>query len=421
MTCVTAYAASVTDLLDPPYVAVAPAPDDLAPREPSPSGVEPGVRAVLASLAAGAGAIHLAMAPSHAGESLAEGVAFAAGGLLQLGVAAAVLLRPGRAALRAAIIVSLGFAAAWTWSRTVGLPFGSHAGEAEVVGFVDGLATALALGLALVAAVAPLLRGGRLLVPLAPLAVGALVAAAVVSPSARDHAGGAHGHDEAVADDGFAAITNGHAEHHKEPVPLDAATQRELDAQLAVTREVAGRYPTVQDALDAGYFRAGPYVPGIGAHFLRLDGSTLNPDGVMDRADLENPLALIYTSTAPGAELAGFMYYSMAAAAPEGFAGPNDVWHFHEQLCMVRSGDQIDFPFGPDRAATPEQCSSVGGMLIDQSQWMVHVWSVPGWDRFDGGVFAEVHPGLDCSDGTYHQLPPEEWDGRLNVCRSAAS
>ena len=404
----------MTDLLDPPLPYVAPLPE--AP--PRAAGPGPGARAAMAALAAGAGAIHLAMAPSHAGASAGEGVAFAVGGCAQLALAAALAVRPSRRVLRLAIVTSLGFVAAWAWSRTAGLPVGAHAGEPEGAGFVDVTATALELGLVVVALAAPLLRGGRRLVPLAPLAVGALVVGAVVSPSARDHAGADH--HGVAADDGFAALANGHAEHHQEPVALDAATQAELDAQLAVTRTVAERYPTVQHALDDDYFRAGPYVPGIGAHFLKFGEPQLNADGRMSREDLEHPLALIFTGTDPGDELAGFMYYSMSTEAPEGFAGPNDAWHYHEQLCMVQGPDRIDFPFGPDHAASKAECDGVGGQIIDESQWMVHVWSVPGWDRFDGGVFAEYHPGLDCSDGTYHMVPPEQWVGRLDVCRSAS-
>ena len=416
---------AVTSVLDRPVA------DPLYVDPPSPTpprGPGAGARATMAALAAGAGAIHLAMAPSHAGASIGEGVAFAAGGCAQLALAAALVVRPSKQVLRLAIVTSLGFAAAWAWSRTAGLPFGAHAGEAEDASFVDVAATGLELALVLVALAAPLLRGGRLLVPLAPLAVGALVAGAIVSPSARDHAGssdhagGADHHGDAMASsDGLDLITNGHAEHHKEPVALDAATQAELDAQIAVTREVSSRWPTVQHAIDDGYFRAGPYVPGIGAHFLKFGEPQFNADGVMAQADLENPMALIFTGNDPGDELAGYMYYSMSSEAPEGFAGPNDAWHYHEQLCMVRDANGIDFPFGPDKAASKAQCDSAGGQIIEQSQWMVHVWSVPGWDAVDGGVFAEVHPGLDCSDGTYFQIPPEEWIGRRNVCRSAVA
>jgi hypothetical protein len=46
----------------------------------------------------------------------------------------------------------------------------------------------------------------------------------------------------------------------------------------------------------------------------------------------------------------------------------------------------------------------------------VHVWSVPGWES-QQGLFGEVNPALSCADGTYYQLPQEQWiDHPLNVC-----
>jgi hypothetical protein len=56
--------------------------------------------------------------------------------------------------------------------------------------------------------------------------------------------------------------------------------------------------------------------------------------------------------------------------------------------------------------------------VLQQTQWMVHVWSVPGWES-QQGLFGEVNPALTCPDGTYCELPQEQWiDRPLNVCRS---
>jgi hypothetical protein len=148
----------------------------------------------------------------------------------------------------------------------------------------------------------------------------------------------------------------------------------------------------------------------------------LNVDGVMEESDLRSPLAIIYDGTEPDSQVAGFMYYSTSATEPQGFAGPNDVWHYHEQICLKFGADGIEAPFGADKEATEAQCSSVGGTLLPLTQWMTHVWSVPGYDDVNGGVFAEVNPALACSDGTYYELPPEQWAANpLNTCRSDAS
>ena len=100
------------------------------------------------------------------------------------------------------------------------------------------------------------------------------------------------------------------------------------------------------------------------------------------------------------------MYYATTDGPPEGFAGDNDVWHYHEQhLHQATPTAWIDAPFGADLPVTDAQCGEVGGFMIDSTQYMVHVWSVPGWNNVDGGVFAEVNPALDCADGTYWRLP----------------
>ena len=109
-------------------------------------------------------------------------------------------------------------------------------------------------------------------------------------------------------------------------------------------------------ALAAGYKRTGPYMPGIGAHYIHLNGQGLNPDGVMDDADLADPLAIVYSGTDPTSPIAGFMYYSMSPKEPVGFAGANDVWHYHASLCLKYTADGIDVPYGLDHSATKKQC-----------------------------------------------------------------
>jgi hypothetical protein len=312
-------------------------------------------------------------------------------------------------------------------SRTAGLPFGEHAWHAETVTFID--ATCVGIELALIAVAGLLLARPQFIAGAAasalavavPIAALALTTAALASPSARDHAASAHGGHgaHAVDDQGLSLLTNGH--HHEiVQFDLDEPTQAALDAQMDVSRQVAAQYPTVAAAEAAGYRRAGPYSPGLGTHYIKYGGDELNADGVIDENDARHPLAIIYTGSAPDSEVAGFMYYSMSATEPEGFAGANDVWHYHENICLkFGPGGQIDAPFGADLDATEAQCSSVGGTLMPTTQWMVHVWSVPGYDNADGGVFAEVNPALDCPDGTYYRLPPEEWATHpLNVCRS---
>jgi hypothetical protein len=336
------------------------------------------------------------------------------------------------------------FVAAWVVSRTSGPPFGPHSGVAESASLVDLSTVGMEMVLVLVAVAGLLglrLPAGALVgrgLVAGSTAVVVLATFVLTSPSARNHAHG--GHDEAAADGhghshggsgetaagvsfedrGLADLSNGH--HHEiVAVELDDATQAELDDQLAVTREVASEFPTVADAEADGYQRIGPYFPGIGAHYGKTGPDELNREGVIDERTLSHPFALIYDGTTPDSEIAGFMYLSLSDDEPEGFAGPNDVWHYHEQLCLdYQSDGEIDVPFGLDHQATQEQCEAAGARLLDISPWMVHVWAAPGWDDDpDVGTFGEVHTDLTCSDGTYFMLPVDEWvDHQLNVCQS---
>ena len=78
---------------------------------------------------------------------------------------------------------------------------------------------------------------------------------------------------------------------------------------------------------------------------------------------------------------------------------------------MAESGVEVD----------ADTCAALGGSLMAKTQWMMHVWSVPGYEvpQASGGVFAEANPKIKCADGTYYimdvsQMPQHQ----TNVCRS---
>jgi len=386
-------------------------------------------RWALAALLVGAGAVHLVMAPSHLGESTAEGLGFLVAAWLQIGLGVAVLLRPWRALWVAAIGVSAALFVAWVVSRTTGLPFGAHSGEAESVTIVDGVTAAME-GAAVVLATALILglpRGVRRfrsdrLALCTVVAVVALVSAALAAPEARNHghaADGGHdhastsgsaaasgatgGHDHGTGSGSSAQLTdlNGHeitgvkaedVAHESEPdQPLDPATRDQLASQLVAARETAMRYPTVADATAAGYFLVGGgFGPGAGAHYI---GGGFGGGGF----DPAKPPTLIYDGISPTSRVVGLMYLGMGAdGAPEGFAGPNDHWHRHSGVCM--KGAEVIFPVDAD--VTEEQCAAEGGNYMGTTTWMVHAWVVPGWDS-PAGVFSHENPNLRCADGTY--------------------
>src|SRR5262245_30663562 len=121
----------MTDLLDAPDTgARPPASEPAAPERDGGGGDRAyGLHWVVAACLAGAGAIHLAMAPSHLGESSVEGWGFVISAWAQLLLALAVLVRPNRRVALGVIATNAALIAVWLVSRTAGLPFGEHAGH----------------------------------------------------------------------------------------------------------------------------------------------------------------------------------------------------------------------------------------------------------------------------------------------------
>ena len=284
-------------------------------------------------------------------------------------------------------------------------------------------------------AVAPALGGGRRRIgPVIAASLGALVltAAAIASPSARTHGGADHGHAEEAADGhahddpaggvgdlGFAALANGQMGDHShdgsgatavaEP-SIDSADVGALSEQLALTAPLVAAYPTLADAEAAGYRQAGPFSPGLGIHYNPPTYSSTNGDGVMDAEDIANAI-LIYDGIEDDARLAGFMYMAYQETEPDGFVGDLDRWHYHTAVCVVFGPDGIDTPFGADLTGiTPEMCEAEGGTFLDFTGYMVHVWTVPGYES-ELGVFSDLNPALDLS-GRHLRSHPDRGDRR---------
>ena len=166
-----------------------------------------------------------------------------------------------------------------------------------------------------------------------------------------------------------------------------------------MARETALKYPTVADAVKAGMYLAGGFAPGSGAHYMSMDGvmKGIMADGEVNPA---YPASFIYDGTSPTSRIAGLMYISLKLNPPDGFAGPNDHWHRHFNLCVKYGGNGIQVPFPADADVTRAQCEAVHGDFMQQTVWMVHTWVVPGYESPDG-VFSHANPDLRCKDGTY--------------------
>jgi hypothetical protein len=383
--------------------------------------------ALAAVLSAAAGAVHLGYAPHHLSEDWAHGWFFVLVGAAQIALAALVVARPRRWVWWSVVALNLAALATWAVSRTVGLPVGPEALRSEEVGTPDLVCAVLEGSLVLIAT-AQLLWPERLARPVrdrigttagvVALSLVAVVAAAVMLTPAQVDAHGASGHTH---DDGHATsvgldgstpceqsgpaaspgqvATDAEGHSHRGPtaqLPLTEDERLNLAEQQAQAREAALRYPTVADAEAAGYHMSVGFVPCIGAHYT-------NPILAI-RFDPSRPSELLYDGTAPGSRIVGLSYLVFSPrGAPDGFAGPNDVWHQHNTnggLCMkdnvVVGGEALD----------EAGCTARGGRKVAlDSVWMLHDWVVPGWEC-GWGVFAGECPELGGRTGASAWDPP---------------
>jgi Domain of unknown function (DUF202) len=379
------------------------------------------LRWLLAALSLGAGVIHFAVSGEHYDVSWAHGTFFAVVAWLQLSWAVAVVLRPTRSLLTAGVLLNAGILGVWVVSRIWGVPIGPDAWTPESIAVSDALSSAFELGivaLALAVLVRPAVAQRRLppavAVPVVGIAglgvavVSSLAFTPALASSHNDHAAGGHATQSAAASGHQHGVTtlNGQqvkgvkaadvAAESQPDQPLDATTRATLKTQLTEARDFALSYPTVADATGAGYRLAGGFAPGSGAHYITYSG--LTRAGAFDPT---KPISLIYDGTNPASQVIGLMYYGLGESAPDGFAGPNDHWHRHSNVCIKNGPGGLDVPFPADQDVTAAQCAGVQGNLLKTTGYMVHAWVVPSWES-PLGVFSHDNPDVRCADGTFH-------------------
>ena len=67
---------------------------------------------------------------------------------------------------------------------------------------------------------------------------------------------------------------------------------------------------------------------------------------------------------------------------------------------------------------TAGSCQSIDGIFVEQTSFMVHVWTIPGYES-NRGVFSDINPAIACPDGTYYTVPDAETEQyQLNKCLS---
>ncbi len=189
------------------------------------------------------------------------------------------------------------------------------------------------------------------------------------------------------------ASATGNGQTHQHVVGLageipitDRDTRRLLADQLAAARRSVRGIHTTADARAHGYLPATVDLGYLGVHYL-------NPELAAKPFDPARPTHLIFDQDNAQGRLVGLMYYvDNKGGAPEGFAGPNDVWHTHSAACMS-NGIMVALD---DISAA--QCTKLGGALTPlgrsfANRWMLHVWVVPG-EKNPWGTFADGDPVL---------------------------
>ncbi|MCZ7415415.1 MULTISPECIES: hypothetical protein [unclassified Streptomyces] len=191
-----------------------------------------GTELVVAAFASlGAGAIHLAAGPDHFAEWRLAGVFFYALGAFQVIWAAMALRGGGRWAVAFGLTGAVGALGTWAVSRTVGMPVGPAAGQAEEFGRA-GLTAAVLQVVVVLALVSWLIRRGRGFgsALTAVLVAGVMAAGTtqVTVPAVRaalehSHAHGTDGETEPHGHDEDGDEPHGHDEDTAPETPTDPA------------------------------------------------------------------------------------------------------------------------------------------------------------------------------------------------------
>jgi hypothetical protein len=109
------------------------------------------------------------------------------------------------------------------------------------------------------------------------------------------------------------------------PAPLSAKAEAQIDS----VRRAMARFADPRVAEDSGYQPVFGMVPLQGVHYVRPD---LVRDGDFE---LTQPSVLMYAPVEGTPKLVGVAYayeHARSKGIPEGFDGPNDDWHAHDEL-----------------------------------------------------------------------------------------
>lgn len=209
--------------------------------------------------------------------------------------------------------------------------------------------------------------------------------------------------------------------------PLDYDSCEEVAVGLDEAKKYAEQYPTLGDAVDAGFTAGFNFIPGMGTHHGK---SGITPEMLADpNLDRDNPIMpagsniddvfdpaepeyLQYNGNGRDAVLVGMSYYVRTDndLPPEGFPGDNDWWHHHPTLCLNPTTATAF------QAATSDAtCSAAGGINIKMDDYyMLHVWLVDDLE-YHGDVHAPMHPCIKSGGAIFDMDDPchDDWGNSL--------
>ncbi len=203
------------------------------------------------------------------------------------------------------------------------------------------------------------------------------VAVAATNGAAAEHA---HATDPSSPE---ASMSEENAHTHGHEVQVSGAQLAAAGQFVAELKAHTAQFADVRAALADGYVQITGDLPGIAAHFIRLD---YQHDG--RELDPEHPEVLLYTKRLDGTwRLVGAMFLAEnATEEPPSYFGGLDAWHFHENLC---------FTAGAAVRVTASAAECKNGVFVKRTNWQMHVWTTGD----ETGIFAHDYPPI--SPGAY--------------------
>ena len=181
--------------------------------------------------------------------------------------------------------------------------------------------------------------------------------------------------------------TAGHLFGPAKETALSPVDEVRFNSQWARAIHRTAALDTVEEAAAAGYVLSSARAPGVGVHWV-------NWELISRPFDPARPSMLLFSSARGVDRLVGFSYWVQADREPDGFAGPNDVWHTHSGLCVVNGW--------VEREGVADAAQCPGSWLAGGDLWMLHAWTVPDFSN-RWGRFAQANPSL-CPTGRVPDL-----------------